>query len=111
MTLEEIRQALLRLNELDALKDSFKAMMSGEDQQYKQEFTILRERIEAEAASGWELQKMENAWAHAWVLLAVKESLRTIEPTFKCLAEGCTNRVGSSDGYCDEHMPKQEVQA
>ncbi len=73
MTLEHIRQALLRLAELDRQKSSFQAMIAGADQRYQQEFDLIRKQVEA-TTPGWEIQKMANAWAHTWVLLPVKES-------------------------------------
>lgn len=72
MTLEETRQALLQLSELDRQKDSFQAFFSGSSEDARAALDTIRQQIE-DASPGWRVQKMTNAWAYAWVLLPVKE--------------------------------------
>lgn len=70
--LEELRQVLLQLSALGEQKDSFRAYIEGSSEDTRKEFDTLRKHIE-DATPGWELQKMHNDWADAWVLLPVKD--------------------------------------
>ncbi len=72
MTLEELRQALLKLAELEARMGSFRASLDGTGEDTRKQFNALQKRIE-DATPGWELQKMSNAWAHGWVLIPMQE--------------------------------------